>query len=91
MPVPKRRTSKARRDKRAAGKKKVVLNFAVCQTCAAPIAGHHVCKECGHYKGVKVLRTKTDRLYSRNQVRQAAQAKQAQPETGKDVAEPTSK
>lgn len=73
MPVPKRKTSKARRDKRSAGTRPLNTNFSVCQTCNAPVLPHQVCKECGHYKGVKVIRTKTDRLYERNQTRQAAQ------------------
>ncbi len=73
MPVPKRKTSKARRDKRAAGKKIVIAIVAKCQTCNEPILPHQVCKECGHYKGVKVIRTKTDRLYERNNARQAKQ------------------
>ncbi|MBU4387123.1 50S ribosomal protein L32 [Candidatus Dependentiae bacterium] len=72
MPVPKRKTSKSRKNKRSAGKKAIVLNFSKCPTCSAPAQAHAVCKECGHYKGVKVLRTKTDRLYERNKVRQAA-------------------
>lgn len=79
MPVPKRKVSKARRDKRSAGKKKVTADVLVrCQTCEAPVIPHQVCKECGHYKGVKVIRTKTDRLYERNQVRQARQQAVAQ-------------
>ena len=73
MPVPKRKTSKARRDKRSAGKKAVTVIVMTCQTCNAPILPHQVCKECGHYKGVKVIRTKTDRLYERNQTRTAKQ------------------
>lgn len=73
MPVPKRKTSKARRDKRSAGKKVVVAAVMTCQTCNAPILPHQVCKECGYYKGVKVIRTKTDRLYERNQARNAKQ------------------
>ena len=71
MPVPKRKTSKARRDKRSAGKMKKTNAVMMCQTCDAPVLPHQVCKSCGHYKGVKVLRTKTDRLYERNKVKQA--------------------
>jgi large subunit ribosomal protein L32 len=77
MPVPKRKTSKARRDKRSAGKVTKKTSVVRCQTCDAPVLPHQVCKECGHYKGVKVVRTKTDRLYERNQVRQAKQRSQA--------------
>ena len=71
MPVPKRKTSKARRDKRYANKGIKPNSIATCQTCQAPILPHQVCRECGHYKGVKVLRTKSDRTYERTQTRQA--------------------
>jgi len=91
MPVPKRKTSKSRKNKRSAGKKKIVLNFSVCPTCSAPAQAHAICKECGHYKGVKVLRTKTDRLYERNKVRQAAQASQQKTEAQEVSAEPKDK
>lgn len=73
MPVPKRKTSKARRDKRSAGKVTKKISIVRCQTCDAPVLPHQVCKKCGYYKGVKVIRTKTDRLYERNQIRQTKQ------------------
>ena len=85
MPVPKRKVSKARRDKRSANKgmkKGVVI---ACQTCGAPALPHQICKSCGHYKGVKVLKTKTDRMYERSKVRQANQ--QANQAAHKDTAE----
>jgi large subunit ribosomal protein L32 len=72
MPVPKRKTSKARRDKRSSNNSKMkATGIAVCSTCQAPVLPHQVCKECGHYKGVKVLRTKADRMYERTQARQS--------------------
>jgi ribosomal protein L32 len=46
-------------------------SVSACQTCQAPISSHQVCKECGYYKGVKILKTKTDRMYERAQTRQA--------------------
>jgi len=75
MPVPKRKTSKSRRDKRHANKGLSVKSVAACQTCGAPIAPHQVCQECGRYKGVKVIRTKTDRMHERGQVRRELEAK----------------
>ena len=75
MPVPKRKTSKARRNKRSANKGVKPNSIATCQTCQAPILPHQVCRECGHYKGVKVLRTKSDRTYERTQARQAREVK----------------
>ncbi len=75
MPVPKRKLSRKRRDQRSANKGIKPKAIAGCQTCQAPTMPHQICKECGYYKGTKVLRTKTDRLYARGQVREAREAK----------------
>ena len=75
MPVPKRKTSKSRRDSRSANKGVKPKAVASCQTCQAAIAAHAVCQDCGYYKGVKILKTKTDRKYTRVQMREAMQAK----------------
>ena len=74
MPVPKRKRSKARRDKRFANKGIKPKAISGCLTCQAPIVPHTVCKECGYYKGKKILKTKTDRMHERGQVRQAKDA-----------------
>lgn len=75
MPVPKRKLSRKRRDQRSANKGIKPKAIAGCQTCQAPIMPHQICKDCGYYKGVKVLRTKTDRLYARGQAREARETK----------------
>lgn len=74
MPVPKRKHSRSRRDSKSANKGLEVKSITSCQTCQSPISGHQVCKDCGYYKGIKVLRTKTDRMHERGQVRRAQQA-----------------
>lgn len=74
MPVPKRKTSKGRRDRRSANKAMKPSNVVACQTCQAPVLPHQMCKECGYYKGVKVTRTKSDRLHERVQTRKAKEA-----------------
>lgn len=71
MPVPKRKVSRTRRDKRSANKGIKPKAITTCQTCQAPQMPHQICKECGYYKGKKVLRTKTDRMYLRGQAREA--------------------
>jgi large subunit ribosomal protein L32 len=71
MPVPKRKRSKARRDKRFANKGIKPKQIASCQQCKSPTAAHQVCKECGFYKGVKVLATKVERSLKRAEVQQA--------------------
>jgi large subunit ribosomal protein L32 len=75
MPVPKGRNSKQRRNKRSANKGLKPKAVATCQTCQAPVLPHQVCFECGRYKGVKVVRTKADRMHERGQARRELEAK----------------
>lgn len=77
MPVPKRKTSKARRDKRQSTKFIRVAAITACQNCEAPLNPHAACATCGFYKGVKVLRTKLERAIKRGEAREAI-AKKAQ-------------
>ncbi|HZS30627.1 MAG TPA: 50S ribosomal protein L32 [Gaiellaceae bacterium] len=59
MAVPKRKTSKSRRDKRRATHKISAAKVNVCPTCGQPKRPHRVCPTCGTYKGreVEPLRT----------------------------------
>lgn len=74
MPVPKRKTSKRRRDQRSANKGLKPKSISGCQTCQEPIAPHTACQKCGYYKGVKVLRTKQDRMFERGKQKEAYEA-----------------
>ncbi len=78
MPVPKRKRSKARRDKRFANKGLKPKQIATCPQCKSAIAPHQLCKECGHYKGVKVVTTKVERLVKRAELNQAKKAKKTE-------------
>lgn len=75
MPVPKGKVSKRRKSKKNANKGIKVVSIAVCQTCGAPVLPHQVCSQCGHYKGVKIIRTKMDRMQERHQEKQAEKSK----------------
>ena len=77
MGVPKRKRSRPRRDKRHANKGVKVKAITGCTNCAAPLATHQACRECGFYKGAKVLTTKADRQVKRGTLR-AAQAQRQQ-------------
>jgi large subunit ribosomal protein L32 len=55
MPVPKRKTSRSRRDKRRAQYKLSSPSVILCPTCKEPTAPHRVCSKCGTYKGKKYL------------------------------------
>jgi len=57
MAVPKRKVSKARRDKRRSAVWKLQEpTLCRCSNCGELIAPHKVCKNCGYYKGVEVIK-----------------------------------
>lgn len=55
MGVPKRKTSKARRDKRRTHQKLSIPNLSLCPHCHESKMPHQVCPHCGVYKGKQVL------------------------------------
>ena len=56
MAVPKRRTSKARRDRRRSSVWKLPApSFARCPHCGQLMLPHRVCGNCGYYKGREVI------------------------------------
>jgi large subunit ribosomal protein L32 len=55
MAVPKRKTSKTRRDKRRTHDKATPVSVVLCPSCKEPKQPHMVCPKCGMYKGKKYL------------------------------------
>lgn len=56
MAVPKRRTSKARRDRRRTAKSRLTIPTVVdCPQCHEPRLPHRVCGACGYYNGREVM------------------------------------
>lgn len=56
MAVPKRRTSKTRKNKRRASSYRLNRsNYVECPNCHEPMLPHRVCPNCGSYKGRQVL------------------------------------
>jgi large subunit ribosomal protein L32 len=51
MAVPKRKTSKSRRDKRRAQHGISIPRVQICPTCKQPKRPHRVCPNCKTYKG----------------------------------------
>lgn len=77
MPVPKRKRSKSRRDKRFANKGIKARAFGSCQNCTETVEPHAVCKSCGFYRGRKVLTTKSERSQKRGEERKERENKLA--------------
>lgn len=63
MAVPKKKVSKARRDKRRSNNSKLTMpGMMKCTNpeCNEVILANRVCKKCGFYYGKKVLDVKTE-------------------------------
>jgi large subunit ribosomal protein L32 len=51
MAHPKHRISKQRRNKRRTHYKATAATIAKCSNCGTAVEYHHVCPECGFYRG----------------------------------------
>ncbi|NRB21926.1 50S ribosomal protein L32 [Candidatus Dependentiae bacterium] len=78
MPVPKRKRSRSRRDKRFANKGLKIQAITECKNCQEALMPHTVCKGCGFYKGIKILTTKAERAGKRSEAKSAKSARLGQ-------------
>lgn len=58
MAVPKRKTSRTRRDQRRSHWKASAPALSECPQCHQPKLPHRVCLNCGHYNGEKIFDVK---------------------------------
>ena len=61
MPLPKRRFSRSRRDKRRLQIHLTVPSLTKCPQCGGTVRSHRVCRSCGHYRGRLVLSVETEK------------------------------
>ncbi len=54
-PVPKKKTSKSKRDMRRSHHALVAPNLVECPQCHNKKLQHHICPSCGYYDGRQVL------------------------------------
>lgn len=54
-PVPKKKTSKSKRDMRRSHHALVPANLVECPQCHTKKLQHHVCPDCGYYAGRQVI------------------------------------
>jgi large subunit ribosomal protein L32 len=62
MAVPKKRTSRTRRDKRRATHKVSAPRLNACPRCHSPRLPHRVCPTCGTYAGREVISQEVEDL-----------------------------
>jgi len=55
MAVPKRRRSSTKRKTRQSQDALTTKTLATCPNCGAKVLPHHVCPNCGQYKGQQVV------------------------------------
>ena len=60
MAVPKRRTSRSKRDQRRAHDALANPTRSICPQCKEPKLPHRVCPSCGTYRGREVVATDED-------------------------------
>ncbi|HKZ54651.1 MAG TPA: 50S ribosomal protein L32 [Anaerolineales bacterium] len=59
-PLPKRKHSKGRRDRRRAHDALRPRHLIACTNCGEKHLPHHVCPKCGHYSGREVIETERE-------------------------------
>jgi large subunit ribosomal protein L32 len=60
-PLPKRKLSKGRRDRRRAHDALKALNLVPCSNCGEMTLPHRVCPNCGHYQGREIIEVEKEK------------------------------
>ena len=60
-PLPKRKLSKGRRDRRRSHLALKTQNLKECPNCHNLYVPHHVCSNCGYYNGEEVMTVKEEK------------------------------
>ncbi|MBX7145668.1 MAG: 50S ribosomal protein L32 [Oligoflexia bacterium] len=55
MPVPKKRTTKSRRNMRRSHDALERTFAVVCPNCGEPVLRHRICLACGQYRGKQII------------------------------------
>ncbi len=59
-PLPKRKISKSRRNRRRAHDALTLKHLVVCANCGEYHIAHRVCLKCGSYRGEEILEVESD-------------------------------
>jgi len=55
MGLPKRKTSKSKRNKRRSHDALTAPQWLACAQCGEPVVSHRICAACGYYRGRQVI------------------------------------
>lgn len=61
VPLPKRKLSKGRRDRRRSHDALQAINLVQCSQCGEMRLPHTVCPNCGHYKSREVINVEKEK------------------------------
>jgi len=64
MAVPKKRTSKSKRDMRRSHDALKANYGSICPNCSAPALRHRACGACGQYRGRQIIKIETEETKS---------------------------
>ncbi len=59
-PLPKRKVSKSRRDRRRAHDALTLKHLVECASCGEYHIAHRVCPKCGSYRGEQIVEVESD-------------------------------
>ncbi|MDE2774364.1 MAG: 50S ribosomal protein L32 [Chloroflexota bacterium] len=59
-PLPKRKVSKSRRDRRRAHDALTLKHLVECVNCGEYHIAHRVCPKCGFYRGMQIIEVDSD-------------------------------
>jgi large subunit ribosomal protein L32 len=59
-PLPKRKISKGRRDRRRAHDALSLNHLVICENCGEYHIAHRICAKCGTYRGQTVVEVKSE-------------------------------
>jgi len=59
--LPKKKVSKGRRDRRRSHAALEPVHLVECPQCHEQRRPHHVCQNCGYYRGVEVIEPKEEK------------------------------
>lgn len=60
-PLPKRKLSKGRRDRRRAHDALKARNLTLCSNCGQMRLPHRVCPKCGYYQGREIIEIEAEK------------------------------